>query len=673
MPRRSAQVGFVILMVATAGAALGAPTLDDEGPVIVGERRKEFNWFDLQNFHAALDFTGRYQEHRQDDPNLGRLHDRERYTLTELTMGGESYIGHKNLIDLTANITLGYEHESLDSETANAATTDNTSRVLFDINAVVLQQAFVSPTVYARRDETTTDREFLSTIHTTTSEYGTIASIRSTAAPTTIQVFHREQDQRDPTGIVDYGMTQDALVVHSQIRLDQSQRLQGDYTFDHVREHQQTLFTDEYDRHDATISHDLTFGQQDQHLLRSTFRAFDQGGLYAHSTFRFDEQLQLRHSRSLETTYSGRYEDSETLGISQRILQGRASLRHQLFSSLTTSAGIGGSVLDIPNTFHGTEWNANLGWDYTKKVPWGRLDAGLAGAFTRQDNGDRGSTIPILNDSRTFIGTQAVSIDRRHIVASSIRVTDSTGGILYQEGIDYTVLAFPDHVEIRTLVGSAIQPGQITLISYDIGPEPANQFDSLSTSASLRYTINEGTLNGLGAFVQYLGINQSLDSTDASLFVVDDTRDLRYGLEYRHEGIALLAERRNHDSRISPYDLTRLEARYTQRLGRGSSLSFAVADEHTKYDPSLGTLDLFRASGDWTQQLTNELDMHTRLIYRDESGSVSGTARGFEESLELRWHRGKTTISSSIRHTTLDTGPSNNDTLTFVLGVRRDF
>ena len=670
-------------MLAAAAALGGATTArarqaqpderPQDGPIVVGERKGALKWFELPRVHAAADGYWRYTQQSQTATGQPTLEDRESYYQATLDLDGEAYIGHKNLLDVTGAFRLGVQGTNFDSDTQGDSYKDNSLAVFYDIAGLLLQEGPMPVTLYARKQQQNTDREFLSTVQTDTQEYGAVGRLRSTIAPTTVQLFHRDEDQTDLLGDVDYSLTQDTAIVQSQARLTDTQQIELSYEFDHVNEHQNDVYNDEYDRNDGTLVHQLNFGEADQSTLRSSLRYYEQTGLYAQNDVRLDEQMFLRHSNKFNTQYNLTLQDQDLQGQNQQFARLNGTLAYTLFDSLTATAFLGGSSTNISDQFQSDEIFTGGALDYTKRVPWGRLDLNVGAGINRQNNSDQSAPVNISNQPARFVDPFPVTLNHQNVIASSIVVTDTARIRVYQEGTDYTVQSMPDLTQLTRVVGGAIVNGEAVLVSYQIGPEPANTQTTVNSRFLARYSLTEGWLNGVSVYAIYRTQNETIDAANPSQFVLNDINEWRYGVDYRNGPVSLVAERIDFDSTIQPYTSTRFEARLDQRLGLSSSLSGIVTHQTIDYTDPVNLVTLNLARIDWAQRISNELDFIARLQYRDQSDTLSGNTNGLEEVLEVRWHKRQTSVYTTINNSSLNSPGNDTLSLAFTIGMRRDF
>jgi hypothetical protein len=667
----------VLLLFAAVGSACAAVASaqdqpgDEGGPVVVGSRDR-WRSFELVRLDAALESQLRWRRSERKTEGQPDLTDTEKYLLGQIELGGQAYIGHRNLLDVTGAVALGYERVDVESDAIDSDRVDSDVRALYDLSGLILGEGPAPLTVYSRREQTRLEREFAGTIDSINTEHGARMLIRSAVAPTSLHYFHREIDQADQFGDIDFNVVQDTLALRSDVLISEQQDLALEYTFDSVDEQQSRSFENAFQRHDARATHSWDFGPDDRHNLRSMLRYYDESGLVDLRRIRLDETLRLEHTDRFDTRYDLVAEDTQRIDQTQRFFSGRAQGRYRLFESLVATAGGGGSRTEIED-FTSDQVFADALVEYTKRVPYGRFDASVGLVLNLQDDSERGEPLAITDERLTITDTSPLLITRRNVIPDSIIVTDSAGIRLYVEGIDYTVRVFPDRVEIRRVVGGAIVEGETLLVDYTIGPEPASTIETSTATFSTRYTLDEGFLKGLSGFIIYQWVDQSLREGDPASFILEDLHDLRYGADYHIGNFTFSAERQNHDSTTFPYDATRLQARYDLRVGPASALSASLTRDTTEYQLDDDEVEIDRATLRWYGRLGDDIDYNLRLLYRDEGSRFSGDSTGFEQHAEVIWRKGKTTINAALRNTTLESDVTDTLSQEISVGLRRTF
>jgi hypothetical protein len=352
------------------------------------------------------------------------------------------------------------------------------------------------------------------------------------------------------------------------------------------------------------------------------------------------------------------------------------NFRHQVFDSLVTTGRLAGIRQDIPtDSFSSDEVRADLQLDYTKQVPLGTLYAVTNLNWDRIWQTERGTPIPVIGQPFTFPPSDLIVIFEQNVEPASITVRDLTGTILYTLGVDYLQLVLPTRVEIQRIPGGNIAPGETVLIDYEIGPEPAGTRTTGSAGVSLRYTFDEGPLNGFSVYGSYLRQDQDRSPASfASGLLDDDYTDVIAGIEYTLWKFYVKAEYQTRESDVSPFNSTLVEARYVEPLGRGSSLvlsaNYAQIDRR---DVDIRTATT-TVSGTWNQQFTDHLWASLIVLYQNIDGSVGLDSQAFEQKLDVSWRLRQTQVFAQLRNRWRDnTGADDTFFQTIFVGLRREF
>lgn len=676
MPRRPHAPILAFSLLALTGRAMGQapPASDDEGPVIVGERRDTWTGVQLVRFVPSFELRWQHQRDKlkvDGQPDQTLLEDRYRALLD---LDTEFTIGHKNLIDVVGVFQIGQENTYRRSgiEGDSGHFTDFVG--LWDVNALVLGASELPTNVYSRRSETKQRRPFAGSLDDVTTEAGIATGYHTDRVSLNLEYFHRTQDLSDNRGDVNTRTTQDTFTTNDIFTINDHQRLELNYTLDLIDERQSGGYADSYTRHDALLTHNWTFGdEQRPHELRSQARVYEQSGLQDLRRLRWDEFLTLNHTERFETRHNLVYEAVDVQGSNRDLLRFENSAKHRLFDSLTSLGTVGLQHTSDDDGFTSDEYFITGQLDYTKLVPLGHLDAAAGVGYDAQTNGDRGSTFRVLDEVHTYRDAFPIVIARRNIVPGSIEVRPAASSTPYQEGIDYTVQYFTDRAEIRGVLTGALVDGQSVRVNYDVGPEPGSDIDTITTNWSLRYTLTEGTFKGLAAYGTYRTTDQTIRASDPTLFTPDDTRDLLLGLEYRRAELTLRAEYNIHDSTLSPYNVARLQALYALRTGTGSTFNADASHESIEFTDQNESVTLDRLRLDWTTRLDRSLDLSIGAAYRREDSSARGTSEGLEEHITLNWRKRQTSVYATLSNSNLSGAGTKQDSQFLEIGLRRAF
>ncbi|MFG0251584.1 MAG: hypothetical protein ACF8NJ_01770 [Phycisphaerales bacterium JB038] len=659
-----------------ASLALGQEVGRESSDSIVVSSRDELQGLRFLRWRGFLEITARREVDEVDQQNGDSQRDVEDRLEERLVLETEGFYIHPNLLEFTLGGGIRLRQERLDPE--GDALDERNDEFLneFDVDLSFLSRTDNPFSLYARRSENTINRQFGASLDNTITEYGARVQLRWKDAPTMLQVFHREQDQSGGDGAAEYDLVQDTLMWQTQLHLADRQDLTWDYTVDFVDESGSARRDDNYERHDALAVHTWEFGEDLTlpHRLRSEFRYLKETGLFATERMRLAESLDLQHSRTFQTRYDYSYEENERGGVSQRNQQASAGLRHQLFESLLTNADIGASRLEVTDTdFTSEERFGSVSFDYTKKVPLGEFNSGLTMRLSRQEDSEQGTDVQVLDQARSFDNSDRILFNRRNFIANSLVLTDLSGLIIYTAGLDYDVTVTGDLVEIRRILGGLIAPNQTVLLDYRIGPEPANTTDTVVYGVNARYDFQEGPMTGLGFYIRYTDQDQSRDTLAQGGLADNDVETLVYGTEYRYWRLYFQAEQESRDSTLSPFDATRLEARYLDRISATDAVLFGATYDRLEFQDVGSTSEITRIDGRFNTALTETLRLDLYAAWRDERNSQGDDLQSWEQEVGLSWDYRQTSVRATFRNVMNEGDVTDSTFQTFYVGFRREF
>jgi hypothetical protein len=641
---------------------------------IVVSSREELPGLRFENWRALLEITARREVDEVDPDDGASERDREDRLEERFILETEGFYIHPNLLEFRLSGGVRLRQEWIDDADVEEERNDEVFGE-FDANLLFLRRSDNPITLFARRTQNVVNRQFGSSLDSTLTEYGAQVRFRWEDAPTLFQLSRREQDQSGGGDAVEYDLAQNTFLWQTQLRLADRQRLTWDYTFDDIDESGSVRPNERYQRHDAVAVHTWEFGE-DRSLpsrLRSEVRYYKETGAFATDRFRWDESLDLFHTANFQTRYDYTFEHLERAEQEQQTQRASAGLRHQLFESLLTNADVGVSRFELKDTdFTSDEIFGGVDFDYTKAVPLGELNAGLAMRLSRREDSEQGAPVQVIDQARTFSNGRIV-FTRRNFLPATLVITDLSGLILYVEGIDYNVTVIGDVVEIGRILGGAIAPGETVLLDYQIGPDPANTTDTFTYGVNARYDIFEGPLTGLGVYVRYVDQSQEIDVERGQALTPDDVQTLIYGAEYRVWRLYFQAEQENRDSTLSPFDATRLEARYFDRISPTNALLLSAHYDRLEFGDVDRTSEILTLDGRWNTALTDTLRLDLYAAWRDERNSGSQDLQAWEQELGLTWEYRQTSVFATIRNVMREGDTSDTTFQTFFVGLRREF
>jgi hypothetical protein len=668
-------------MALLVGMSGRASAQDQFSPTVINPKGR-LQWFGLEEIRFAFEFD--YRGEIDDvDPSSGgpATRDVEHRFREIFEIDTRSFIGHPNLVELSAFGRFGLTQRDLDLDSSPGASGSLGETLLeYDVSALFLRKQEMPFTLYTRRTETDIERQFGGSLNSVIQEHGLRLQRRSEELPFNFTYFYRTQDEDDRAFDSTFNLKQHSVLIDGLINIGLLDGLNWNYEFTSVDQSGENRATQSFDRNELNLLHTLEFGERNNNTLRSSFRYYDETGDFNFNQLRVNEVLRFRPTPNLTHWYDFIGEWNERNGQAQNLLRGSANVRHQLFDSLSTLAQVGALQFELPDdNFTSNQYYGDLALDYTKRVPLGRFDAATTFRYSVVDDTERGVAIEVPDNLFTFGLNDRVTLSGQNIVPESIRVRDATGTILYSEGPDYTLEIFADRIEIVRRLGGNIVAGQTVRVDYTIGPEPASESDTLGWSVSARYTFQEGALRGLSAFVRYLEQNETrtsvqfLNDPDFMPVPEEDFDEVQYGLEYNRGKFDLRAEQRIRNSTIAPFESIRLEGTYTEDIGRDSQFVLnTFFDEIDNTDIDLTTRST-TVSGSLNTRLTQNLSGNVRLLYRHTSDNQDLSTDAFEQFLSLQWNYGQTTVFARVRNSMLEDNASDRMFTTIFVGLRREF
>jgi hypothetical protein len=657
-------------IVAAPMIAFAQQAVDEEGPIVIGQRRTyEKAYFTRPEF--ALDLRGIYQ--RDDNTTEASNTTSNQYIFEQfLEARTQGYILSPNFFDLSLYAGAGLSESFINVDTDGSKSSDQNTGTLYewDFRGTFQPNGQTPLSLYSRREQGWIFRDFGPALQTTTTDTGAALDIRSHNAPTRFGVSHLESEQSGLEDIDDFTYVRDAFDWHTTYLATANQTWNWDYNFSRVS--QEGVIEQKFDTHDARLGHEVVFGANGRHSLNSTVNYYQQSGDADLQRFRWDERLRLRHTDDFRTKYDYTFEHDDIGGINRTRHRAAAGFTHDLFDSLTTTGNAGVQYTSAEDA-ENREIFAGINWLYKKQVPLGLFSADLGLAWSKQDAEASTVVTQVIDQPAAFSDSQPIVIVGTNVNPNTLVITDPSGLILYQEGLDYTVQQFADRVEIDRIIGGRIANAGAVLLDYQLTPLPAATTTSNSFATGVRYDFEQGPLKGLTLFGRYARSNQDIETDQPTAFAPNEFTDIVYGLQYRFWNVTLGAEHQDHDSTINPFEADRLFARYSQRVRQDTLLGLNAAYTSIDYFEPINQVDLTTASAQLVYNFTRKLTASMTLLYRYEDDRDRGVTTGFEEQFELRWRHRQTQVYAVVRNAQLESPGQDQSFQFFQLGIRREF
>jgi len=559
-------VGFAL---AAAQAAMAQRSAEPIAP-------KPFGWLD---FGGALYANGQWDS-RQRTTGANKTDEQQTLLKEGVQIHSRGFAYHPNLLDWRLFADVAATQESY----SDTGRTENTRGTLtsYDLSGILLKEKFLSANLAASRSDDLRDRDFGQSVRDTRDRYaGGLSSKGNFPASLLVEHFTKTQqgDYRSTDGTTD------------KTRFNISDRRNVNWLTDLAFEHEDTQETSTYrstgggapftdqlpvKRDELNITNVYRFGPgPDRHSLSGRVRYLDRTGSYIDKSLAAEETLDLRHSKTFSTFYSGSYYTDQTPGQTEDSIGAAAGLSKKFYDSLT--AGLQGNYRDTKYS-DGFDKYSRIGGslDYQKKTPIGLFYSSLQAGRESEDQAHTGGLFNVRNESVTLTGVTPMQLLRANIVPDSIHVTDDNDVITYikrdvgdPDG-DYILQRNGAFMQIvRKADTTDIRSGQTVHVSYTVqvakqstvATDRLDWFSRLSIKNTpidvyFRYRTRKDTLTG------------GQDPNN-----LEDEKTTIFGAEYYKYGLRLTAEHEQDDRILSPPStINLLRASYDRPLSRDLNL-----------------------------------------------------------------------------------------------------
>jgi len=590
-------------------------------------------------------------EHRMDERKADA--DRRKSTSdvfeerARIRTSGDVY--HPDLLNYDVMVGAGLAQQNIDSDDLSGWNTGTLDEYL--VSAEVLRSKPYSATLNASKSEDLIARQFLGPLQADRKSESAAIMLRPETWPMTFQYSSSETSQDGFDHLASDFFARDDQRFRYSVDHDFSKLSHMHFDFDRTEATQETVGavvntdTDAY-----TLSHDYTFGKDEQHRLDSLFNYINQSGSFEFQNLRAQERLKLQHTPSLLSRYDLQYSDLERESLTSRQIRGQAGIEHRLFESLVTNVDAFGSQTDLGPDGNLLQYGGILGLSYRKTNPWGTLLSSYSASLTQSDQTGGSGKGVVVGEAHTASDVVPVELGRTNIDVSTIRVRTAVGD-LFQEGDDYTISEHDGRVFLTTnVIGGVVPPnfieGQEFFVDYEFFVEPERQEDTLRQN----FTLRERFKNGISTYYGLRTQQENVTSTVAQI-VPDEYLAHTMGIDYTHKGLFLLAEYSTEDSTLIPLTSKKLEGRYRWLIGPATTASLGLSNQWLDFsEPDARQVQLLEATAELFSRLTDKYSIASSVDYRDENDTRFGITRGFQidNKLEYNYRQFSATIGAEL-------------------------
>lgn len=666
--------GFVLaLSLLPSTIAFGA---DTDNPQASAPRYLTLDYLD-----AYLEFEADISRNRVETPGRGRFlsqrSQRNRDRLFEerlgLQLGGSildpAFINFGG--ELSFALTQSHFKETIGA--FSESDRDGAYLLQYDLRLNFFQGQKVSGSVYGLRRDDRITRRFQPTLRERRSGFGTSWVLFNDKLPMELSYDYTETDRTGNTRKRDdERFTESTLHYGIEWKIDEHEGIKLSYEHAETKqEYQGSRRPFQTTRDLLRIEHRLAFGDGFQNEIRTLIHWQEESGDFARDLFEIGPRLTLHHTDDLQTIYTYQFNKERYEGLGVETHRADFQLIHQMYTNLTTTAGVFALYEDVEDDVQTSQYGASVDWQYNRRNRFGHLYANLALAYDTEDvRGGNGRRL-VINEAHAFRDPVPIILRNRNVILAGVVVTDAGNRRIYRRGLDYTVLIHSNVTRIARILTGQIADGDTVLVDYMFRTPARGKLDTIRVDFSLEQRFS----NGWTPYYRVSYRNQEDEVSSGFLRRADRTNHHRLGVRYERKKYSLGAELEIFDDSIDPYDAYHL---------RGLVHLIQSAD-HT-LDASARLSQLFFEGGfddrdvimldlelDHRRRLSESWSTLYRVAYRLENDSSDGRTHAWDVAAGVEYVFGDLSGELTFEYDRLDLPDSQEDDFGLYLRVRREF
>ena len=504
-----------------------------------------------------------------------------------ITMRGSAY--HPNLLQFSLQPVIGYDWYNVRDTSQNPPHESQSERLInYNATADILNEKPYAVHLDATHQIVDRQDTFFGHQRVDSTLYDIRSGYNSGPVPVSIWAFHSEEKNDDP--FRPYDNVDNSVVINShnnRVRgVSSLNYVYSDYRYsesDFADTSVPTSFTMSGTRQTVNATDDENLGPSDKYHLYSgvNYEQQDDTNLNV-KVLHVGEALRIEHTEKLHSLYNYNFNDIQNGDSESRTHQGTASIHHQLYNSLASSADIDGEHDEdqsVGNSLVTEKVGGGINETYSKIIPWDgklMLNYGHREDWTIRDAG--GSSLAILNESHVLSDGEITFLNELNPDNSSILVTDASGARVYRRDLDYLVIPHGPQIQIQRIVGGFIPNGSIVLVSYNATSSPSDHYRTIGNSYGF-------SLSLWNHFTIYANRGESRNEGSASE-TVQDVSETTIGANVAWQHFQAGAERVNYDSNLSSYKSTRLYETFQYNLSRQTSFFLDLRQQEVSFNDS---------------------------------------------------------------------------------------
>ena len=638
-------------------------------------------YLSLDQLDAYLELEADYRYNRVDTDSRRRF-ERDR-SQTNREWGFEERIGLKlsgtildpGFITFSGDLSFALtqdHYEEYGDFLLTSRDTDNDFLLQYDLRLNFFTGKKLSGTLYGLRQDNRISRRFQPTLDERRTGFGTSWTWADEKLPMELSFDYLNTDRwgnwdkRD-----DEEYTETRLYYGLRWLIDDHHRFKFSYEHSETeQEFQGRRSQYETTRDLFTIEHELEFGDQFQHSLRTLVHWQEESGDFARDLFEIGPQLTLKHSNSLQTSYKYQFNRERYAGLDIETHRADFQLVHQMYSNLTTTLDVFGLHENVEDDIITTQAGAAVDWQYNRKNRFGHLYANLALAYdTEHVRGDNGERL-VLNEAHTFRDPIAIILRNRNAIRASIVLTDTGNRRVYQPGVDYAVFHQDNVTRIARIRTGAIANGDTVLVDYLYKTPADGQLDTVRVDFSLEQRFSWG----LTPYYRFSYRNQDDDVSFGFARRADRTDHHRIGTTYEHKRFTLGVEYEIFDDTVEPYDAFHLNGLVHLIQSPDHSLDASTRFSRLFFEGGLDdrNVTMIDVELDHRWRLSESLSTVERFAYRFEDCSIEGITHAWDAAVGFQYVMGDLSGELTFEYDRLGLPDSGDEDFGVYFRLRRD-
>ena len=465
----------------------------------------------FKSISGELSMMGQYQEQGSQFNDIIEEQN-SKYLIGGIKLNTSSFLWQPDIVAL--NIGGEYNPESRNEQylTIPDRSEVRTLKKL-DLRSTIFSDKSITLTPYFNIFQNYFNRENLTNVRSNNRQWGGILSLNNSFLPLNISYRSLKWNQTETESGRQFEMIQNSL----QGRISKSfyviDKHNLTYTYDDYLYTYSDLNAIQNKVHRVTLNDQFYFDLDKNYAYHSVVNYFNQEGNHSFNKLEASERLIFHLPGNLDFNAAYNYYRMEDLSQLMNTNRIKGVLKHQLYEILTSEI-----FTDYSKTNH-TVYNENdlktgVEFNYTKKIPFGQINLGYR--YFRQYNTveSEETTINIRYEEHTLSDLVGEFLAKPYVDAGSVVVTDVSGSIIYQEGLDYLVDIINNYAEIFRIPGGQIEQGQEVRISYSAIQPGSNHYEANNNTINANLLL----LNRLVS-IYYKGSVQSFDNVQEADFL----------------------------------------------------------------------------------------------------------------------------------------------------------